>query len=174
MGDRPADGRSRLNSPGAEPPRPCYDRRRDVEAEGTVIMGILSVLAAAAASWLFGAVWYMALSRPWMAASGVPLGANGAPLNAKNPAPYLFSAVAMLFVAGMMRHMLVMAGLSGALPAGVTGLGVGLFFVAPWIAINNAYAMRPARLTLIDGGYAVIGCTLIGLVLGVFAAGQTG
>ena len=31
--------------------------------------------------------------------------------------------------------------------------------------IINAYAGRPFRLTVIDGGYAVIGCTLIGLVL---------
>jgi len=31
--------------------------------------------------------------------------------------------------------------------------------------INNAYTMRPFRLTVIDGGYAIIGCGLIGLVL---------
>jgi hypothetical protein len=33
---------------------------------------------------------------------------------------------------------------------------------------NYAYAMRPRALTLIDGGYAVIGCTIIGIVLTLF------
>jgi hypothetical protein len=50
----------------------------------------------------------------------------------------------------------------------VSGLGVGLFFISPWIMINNAYGNRPFRLTLIDGGYATIGCAVIGLVLTLF------
>ena len=31
----------------------------------------LAVLAAAVAAWLFGAAWYMALSKPWMAATKI-------------------------------------------------------------------------------------------------------
>lgn len=34
--------------------------------------------------------------------------------------------------------------------------------------INNAYGQRPFKLTLIDGGYAIFGCAVIGLVLGLF------
>ncbi len=45
------------------------------------------------------------------------------------------------------------------------GLGIGALFISPWILLNNAYAMRPFRLTLIDGGYATIGCTIIGVIL---------
>ncbi|NKX45307.1 DUF1761 domain-containing protein [Roseicyclus persicicus] len=134
-------------------------------------MGVLAVIAAAAASWVFGAVWYMTLSRTWMEAAGVPVGPDGKPAGGGSPLPFLLSALAMLVVAGMLRHLLVMAGIAGAVPAATTGLGVGLFFIAPWIMINNAYAMRPFRLTLIDGGYAVIGCGLMGLVLGLFAGG---
>ncbi|MBS0123774.1 DUF1761 domain-containing protein [Thetidibacter halocola] len=130
-------------------------------------MGIISVLAAAAAAWILGAVWYMALATPWMEAAGVPRDAQGKPANGANPLPFVLSALCMLLVAGMMRHMLSMSGIQGAGASGVTGLGVGLFFIAPWILINNAYAMRPFRLTLIDGGYAVLGCTLIGIVLGL-------
>ena len=133
-------------------------------------MGLLSVIVAAAAAWLWGAAWYMALSKPWLRAAGVPCDESGKPLNAGSPLPFLLSAIAMLLVAGMMRHMLAMSGLSGAMPSAVTGLGVGLFFIAPWVMINNAYAGRPAILTLIDGGYAVTGCMLIGLILGLFAA----
>ncbi len=50
----------------------------------------------------------------------------------------------------------------------LSGLGVGLFFIAPWLAMSYAYAMRPRMLVLIDGGYAVLGCAAIGLVLRLF------
>jgi len=34
--------------------------------------------------------------------------------------------------------------------------------------INNAYGGRPFKLTLIDGGYATIGCAIIGFILVLF------
>jgi len=34
--------------------------------------------------------------------------------------------------------------------------------------INNAYGDRPFKLTLIDGGYATLGCAVIGAVLTLF------
>jgi hypothetical protein len=128
-------------------------------------MEVVSVLAAAAGSWVFGAVWYMALSKPWMAAAGLKIGANGRPEGGSSPMPFVLSAICMVLVAGLMRHVMAMAQLTTVVQGVMTGFGVGAFFIAPWIMINNAYAMRPFRLTLIDGGYAVIGCTIIGVVL---------
>lgn len=134
-------------------------------------MDIIAVILAAAVAWFWGAGWYMALSRPWLRAAAIPCDADGKPLHGGTPLPFILSALAMLLVAGMMRHMLVMSGVSGAIPAAASGFGVGLFFVAPWVMINNAYAGRRVMLTVIDGGYAVTGCTLIGLVLGLFGVG---
>lgn len=131
-------------------------------------MGLLAVIAAAAAAWIFGAGYYMALSKPWVAASGVPVDESGRPAGGASPMPFFLSAVAMLLVAGMMRHIFSMAGIASVGAGVVSGLGVGLFFIAPWIMINNAYAMRPFRLTLIDGGYAVAGAAIIGAVLTLF------
>jgi hypothetical protein len=34
--------------------------------------------------------------------------------------------------------------------------------------MNNEFAGKPFQLTVIDGGYAVIGCTLMGTVLMLF------
>ncbi|MBV2359519.1 DUF1761 domain-containing protein [Thalassococcus sp. CAU 1522] len=128
-------------------------------------MGLISVLAAAAASWAFGAVWYMALARPWMAASGVAVGADGKPANSSNPMPFVVSLACAVLVAGMMRHNFALSGVDTVGKGLVSGLGIGLFLATPWIATNYAFAGRPARLTLIDGGYATIGCAIMGLVL---------
>lgn len=131
-------------------------------------MEVVNVLAAAAGSWIFGAVWYMALSKPWMAAAGVECDENGRPKNGNSPLPFILSAVCMLLVAGLMRHVMAMSNLVTMQQGLMTGFGVGAFFIAPWTMINNAYAGRPFKLTVIDGGYAIIGCSIIGVILTLF------
>lgn len=136
-------------------------------------MGLLSILVAAIAAWVFGAVWYMVLSIPWVAASGIKVDENGRPLSDGKSKfamilPFILSALAMLIVAGFMRHIFAMVGIDVLGKGLVAGLGIGLFFISPWIMINNAYAFRPFKLTLIDGGYATFSSAIIGAVLALF------
>lgn len=130
-------------------------------------MTLLNVIAAAAGSWIFGAIWYMTLSKPWMAAAGIECDEHGKPKNS-SATPFILSAIAMLIVAGMMRHIFGMSGIETIGAGLVSGLGIGLFFIAPWIMINNAYGQKPYMLTLIDGGYATFGCAIIGTILTAF------
>ncbi len=130
-------------------------------------IGFLAVLIAAVASWMFGAAWYMLLSKPWIEAVGLKVDEKGRP-EGDNALPYILSALCMILVAGMMRHVLIMSGVDTVGKSVLTGLGIGAFFIAPWIMINNAYGMRPFKLTIIDGGYAIFGCGISGLVLGLF------
>ena len=67
-------------------------------------MEIVKVLAAAAGSWVFGAIWYMVLAKPWMEASGIVIGDDGRPKNGSSPLPFVLSAICMILVAGLMRH----------------------------------------------------------------------
>jgi hypothetical protein len=127
---------------------------------------ILEVIVAGAASYIFGALWYMVLSKPWVEASGVEVGANGRPVG--NAMTYGLAFLAALLVAGMMRHIYAQAGITGMSKGVITGLGLGLFVASPWVMINNAFGGRPFKLTLIDGGYATFGCAVIGLVLTVW------
>ena len=127
-------------------------------------MGAIAPLAAAIAAYAFGAVWYMVLAKPWMAAAGMTEEQvqNGSKL------PFLISAIAVILVAGMMRHIFSMAGIEGFGKGALTGIGLGLFIATPWIVTNYSYSDRPRNLMLIDGGYATFGCTIMGAVLGIF------
>ena len=127
-------------------------------------MDFLAVIIAAAAGFAFGAIWYTLLQRPWTEASGIEVDATGKPVNF-SVTPFILSGIAMLLVAGMMRHSFALSGIDTAMKGLVSGLGIGLFFISPWIMINNGYGRRPFKLTLIDGGYATFGCAIIGLVL---------
>lgn len=131
-------------------------------------MGFLAVIIAAAAGFGVGAIWYGVFAKPWMADAGIKVGEDGKPQNT-SPTPYIMAGFAMVVVAGMMRHTFMMAGIDTLTNGAVAGLGIGMFFISPWIMINNGYGGRPFRLTLIDGGYATVGCTVIGLVLVVLS-----
>lgn len=130
-------------------------------------MGYISVIVAAAASFAFGAAWYMALAKPWIEAANIKVDEDGRP-EGDSPLPYFMAAIAMLLVAGMMRHVFALSDIETVGKGLVSGLGIGLFFISPWIMINNAYGGRPFKLTLIDSGYAVFGCAIMGLVLTLF------
>jgi hypothetical protein len=131
-------------------------------------MGFISVIVAAIANFAFGAVWYMSLSKTWMEASGVEVGEDGQPANNADPIPYITSFIAAILVAGMMRHVFVLSGIDTFGKGLMSGLGIGLFLVTPWIATFYGFGGKPRKLVLIDGGYATIGCTIIGAVLTLF------
>lgn len=131
-------------------------------------MGFVSVIVAAIANFAFGAVWYMSLAKPWMAASGVELGEDGQPANRTDPLPYITSFIAAILVAGMMRHIFALSGIDSLDKGAMSGFGIGLFLITPWIATFYGFGGKPRTLILIDGGYATIGCTVIGAVLTLF------
>ncbi|MFV1462492.1 DUF1761 domain-containing protein [Phaeobacter sp. JH20_36] len=131
-------------------------------------MEILNVIAAAIAGFVLGAVWYGVLAEPWMQAAKVPRDENGKPTGGQTPAVFVATFVLQLIVAGMMRHVFALSGIDTVGGGLVGGLGVGLFFITPWIMINNLYAVRPLRLSMIDGGYATLACGAIGIVLTLF------
>jgi len=130
---------------------------------GGTLVTYLSVIVAAAAAYAFGAVWYTALAKPWMAAAGVEAGEGGRPKSGGKA--YVVSLICVILVAGMMRHAFVQAGIADPAKGALSGLGLGLFVASPWIATNNVFEGRPFNLTLINGGYATIGCAIIGAIL---------
>ena len=131
-------------------------------------MEFINVLVAAAAAFALGAVWYGVLAEPWMQAAGIRRGPDGKPAGGQNPFLFATTFFPQLVVAGMMRHVFALSGI-GSLGAGlIAGFGIGLFFISPWIAINNLYGQRPVKLSLIDGGYATLGCAVMGAVLAIF------
>ncbi len=131
-------------------------------------MELINVLVAAAAGFGVGALWYGVFSKPWMEASGVAIGADGKPANNASPMPYVMGFLAMVLVAGMMRHVFALSDIDTLGKGLISGFGIGLFLAAPWLMICYGFASRPSKLLLIDGGYAALGSAAIGLILTAF------
>ncbi|MBX9760990.1 MAG: DUF1761 domain-containing protein [Beijerinckiaceae bacterium] len=124
-----------------------------------------AIAAAAAASWIFGALWYGVLSKPWMAAAGLPCpdGKTRLPLG-----PMIVSFVAefvmAIILAGVIAHT-AKKGVtinSGALVGAICWLG----FVITTLATNHAYGRAKPMLTIIDGGHWLGVLLIQGIVLG--------
>jgi hypothetical protein len=128
-------------------------------------MQLMAVLLAAAAGFGAGALWYMVNARRWAAAVGRTEDEVGAERTAL---PFVIALAASVLTAGLMRHVFVSGGIGGIGGGLLGGFGVGLFFVAPWIVTNYAFAGRPGALWWIDAGHVVLACSAIGLVLGGF------
>ena len=123
-------------------------------------MGFISVIIAAVAAWIFGAIWYGIIGKQWMAASGL----TEETIDRKNPAPYVVSFLCAVVVAGMFRHVLATSGVEGVGAYALTGFGLGLFVAAPWIATNVMFSQRDRNLIWMAGAYPTIGMTLMGIV----------
>ena len=65
----------------------------------------------------------------------------------------------------MMRHSFALSGITGVDKGFTAGLGIGLFFISPWIFINVGYSDRPWKLAVIDAGYATAAAAIIGVIL---------
>ena len=128
-------------------------------------MNILAIGLAAVAGFAFGAVYYMSLSRQWLAA----IGKTKEEISGKRSiAPFITSFVALVVMAW------VLAGTLGHLGPGQVTLKTGVIsalfvwvgFVATTVAVNNAFGGRKPMLSVIDGihwlGVLVVQGAIIG------------
>lgn len=130
-------------------------------------MAYLAVLITAIAGFAIGAVWYGVLSKQWIKAAGIEVGADGKPQGG-SPLLMFYGFLCVLVVAGMMRHAFMMAGIDSFGKGLLAGIGIGLFFITPWITLNALFGMKPKELPMIDGGYATVACGVMGAVLTLF------
>jgi uncharacterized membrane protein len=135
---------------------------------------VLAILTAAIAAWLFGGVYYTALSGPWLKAQGKTLEQCKAEQAAKSgiaqAAPFVLVFVGELVMSwamyGILLHMSMFTLRAGA----IVGAGCWLGFVLTTITANNAFAGRKAMLTVIDSVAWLGALLIIGAVIGWFGA----
>lgn len=132
----------------------------------------LAIVVAAAAAWIFGAVYYGALGKTWVAALGTSMEAlkaqNAGKSSAAKAAPFIVSFVAELIMAYVMYGLLMHMGMFTVRAGIISGIICWFGFVLTTIATNNAYPGRKAALTIIDSGHWLFVLAIIGAVLGLF------
>jgi hypothetical protein len=133
-------------------------------------VNILAVFLAAAAAWIFGAVYYTALAKPWHAAQGKTLEqckAENAGKSALAMAmPFILCFVAEVIMAITLFGILVHLGAFSVRGGLISGAFCWFGFVLATQAVNNAFTNRSLKLTAIDAGHWLGVLLLIGGILG--------
>lgn len=131
----------------------------------------VAVMLAAAASFIFGGVWYGIFSKPWMEAAGMTM-EDIKPSGGPVLAPYVNAFLAELVMAFMLAGILLTLGGGHAnLKAGlVTGAMIWLGFVMSSLIVNHSFQGAKKALTMIDGGHWLGVLLIQGAAIGSMAS----
>ena len=127
----------------------------------------LAILVAAVAGWLAGAVWYMALAKPWMTALGTTreqIEASKSQPGAWLPFLFAFAACGVMawVLAGLIGHLGQVTVRNGVISGAFCWFG----FVITTMLVNYSFARRGWRLLLIDGCHWLVVLALMGAIIG--------
>jgi hypothetical protein len=129
----------------------------------------LAILVAAIAGFAFGAGWYTALGRQWLAARGLSE-AEAKARTGPSPLPFIISFVALLIMAWMLSGILLHLARGGTALTVRSGMISGFFlwlgFVITTMAVNNAFEGERRALTVIDGAHWLGVLLIQGAILG--------
>jgi hypothetical protein len=133
---------------------------------------IVSILIAAVAAWIFGGIYYSALSKPWLAAQGKTLeqckAEQGAKSGMAKGAPFVVVFVSEIIIAWVLYGILIHLNMFTMRAGIISGAFCWFGFVLTTIATNNAFGGRRVMLTVIDsvgwlGAFVIIGAIVGGM-----------
>jgi hypothetical protein len=123
----------------------------------------IAFIIGAVAFFFLGAAWYTFMfRRPWMTDMGID---PSQPPQSPGPKLLVGSFVVSLVLSGVLER-IIGGGANGDAMHGLrVGIGVGAA-IAAVMGQNALYDTRPLRLWLINGGYALVGSALVGVIVG--------
>ena len=123
----------------------------------------LAVVVAAVAAYVLGAVYYMALAKPWMAAAKLT---REQVEGSDNKTAYGLAALASVIGAVVLGILVQATGAENAVEGLLLGLVVGVIVTGVGQIPNYAFQFRGAKLFAIDAGYPLLQMLLGGAILG--------
>lgn len=129
----------------------------------------LHVFVAALAYFMFGALWYSPLLfiKQWLQLTNMN---PDDPDAKKDMAKTMITSFILLFIITIGIALLQVQFMTTTLIAGLKlGLFVGVIFSTTAISINYVYTRKSLKLYLIDCGYQIIGCGIVGAILGAWS-----
>jgi hypothetical protein len=128
---------------------------------------IIAILAAGLAGWVFGAVWYTALGKPWQRALG--LNPDDCKDKKMPMAPMVTAFLVAVVMSAVLYHLLTNLGVTGLVPSVMAGLTLGVGLMLSSTLVNNMFQGRSVTLTLIDGGHWTLALVIEAAVISLLA-----
>jgi hypothetical protein len=117
--------------------------------------------------WLFGAVWFKALSKQWVAGLNMSPEDKQAYLSTPNFWPYIIALLCSILIAYAIAKLADGSETQGLFRGVGVGLLVGLAAALAMIT-NMVFEARTGSFILISAAYPFLGCILMGIIIGVW------
>lgn len=131
-------------------------------------MNWLAIICAAIAYWILGFIWYSALfGKIWAAA----LEQRGMKLERGGMVPKMIGTFIANFVAAVVMARLLerMKGVPDIFHGLRVGAAMGIGFSGTALTIQYLWESKPFKVWLIDAAYHLLGCIVLGAILGVWS-----
>jgi hypothetical protein len=133
-------------------------------------VNFLSIVVAAIAAWIFGAIYYTTLGKVWLAAQGKTVESckieNAGKSTLAKITPFILSFVGALIMGFVLYGILTHMGNFTLRAGAISGAFCWLGFVLTTVVVNNAYTGRKPMLTLIDTAHWLGVLVIIGAIVG--------
>jgi len=129
----------------------------------------LAIILAVVSSMALGMIWYMALSKQWVSATGKKegelMGEGG------NATPFIYAAICQFVIAFFIANLTpaLMDGVLNAYNGALVGVQLWAGFILTAMIINHRYQNMSWKLTFIDGGYLLGVVFVQGIVIGLLS-----
>jgi len=126
-----------------------------------------AVALAGFADWILGAVWFTALKAPWQAGTRISPEELQAYTAHPNAWPYIISLLCSILIAFFIARLLSGSQSHGLLRGIRVGVLVGLAAALAMLT-EMVFEMRAVSFIMISATYPLLGCILMGIILGVW------
>jgi hypothetical protein len=130
----------------------------------------IAIVVAAVVHWLLGAAWFTYFSSAWIAGTRLSEVEIVAAKAHPSAVPYVVSLIANLFMAWALLWVLRRIGAVNAAAGAQVGLVLGLCLAAIPMVTEMVFELRTTKFIVISAMYPLIGCVLMGTIVGAIAA----
>jgi hypothetical protein len=126
-----------------------------------------AILLAGIADWIFGAIWFKALSKEWVAGLNMSPEDKRAYLATPNFWPYIIALLCSVLIAYVIARLVSNSETHGFFRGITVGILVGLAAALAMIT-NMVFEARTGSFILISAAYPLVGSILMGIIIGVW------
>ena len=133
----------------------------------------LAIVVAAVVHWVLGGVWFTVFRAPWQAGTRMSQEELPAYMAHPNFWPYIIALLCNIVLAYVIARVLSAYGNHGLFRGISVGVLVGLAAALAMIT-EMAFELRLPTFMAIAAGYPLVGCIIMGIIIGVWKPRATG
>jgi Protein of unknown function (DUF1761) len=145
----------------------CNECIVGLKTEAGMRVNWAAILVAGIADWLLGAVWFTVFANQWRAGLRMAPDELQTYMSHPNFWPYLVALLCSLLMGYIIARIVADFATHGLFRGILAGLLVG-FAAAFAMVTEMVFEIRPGSFILISAAYPLLGCILMGIIIGVW------